>query len=270
MRTFLKSYPLLAFVLMVLLPVHLVLWPLRLSGVSAGSLQPLKILFAFLPTTAALLITLANQGEQGVRALWRMTFLKEKQVSRYGLALVSIASLGAIALLFRYIYDGFYPTAADFPGLATSLVMAPFLLLFPGFTEEYGWRGFLQRRLQGKAGIFLASVLTGLVWGGWHGMDFLLGNWPTDTLSILIFFAYIIGTSIVIGYLYCWSKGSIFVAILAHFSANVVNSFLPVWKTNAGIITPLIFVALLWLTALILLACELKNRYRDGHWLKSR
>ncbi len=245
---------------MVLLPVHGVLWPLLLSGTPQESLQPLKVLFAFLPTTSALIITWLIKGDSGVRELWRSTFLKEDRIKYYGTALLSIAILGVVAMLVRFAYDGFRPSTADYPDLGTNLLLAPFLLLFPGFTEEYGWRGFLQQRLQGKTGVFLASLLTGLVWGGWHGMDFLMGNWPSDIFNVLVFFAYITGTSILIGYLYQWSGRSVFVAMLAHFSANIVNFFLPVWNTNAGLTTPLIFVGLLWLTALILLVIELRSK----------
>lgn len=260
MRSFTKKHPILCFVLMVLVPVHGILWPLLLTGTPQQSLQPLKILFAFLPTTSALIITWLIKGDDGVRELWRSTFLKEGRIKYYGTALLSIAILGAIAMAVRFVYDGFWPSISDYPDLGTSLLLAPFLLLFPGFTEEFGWRGFLQQRLQGQTGVFLASLITGIVWGTWHGMDFLMGNWPSDTFNVLVFFTYIVGTSIVIGYLYECSGRSIFVAIVAHFSANIVNFFLPVWNTNAGLTTPIIFVGLLWLTALVLLVFELRKK----------
>lgn len=256
MQSFVKKYPITCFILMVLVPVHGLLWPLRLSGVPPESLQPLKILFAFLPTIAAFAITFISEGEAGSRKLWGKTFLKKGRIKYYGIALLGIVLLGYLSMIVRSIYDGYWPGIDEYPDLGNSLLLAPFLLLFPGFTEEFGWRGFLQERLQVRNGVFLASLITALVWGAWHSMDFLMGNYPSDTFTILVFFAYITGTSIVIGSIYKWSGGSIFVAILAHFSANMVNSFLPVWNQEAGMTTPLIFVGSLWLVSLILLIAE--------------
>lgn len=260
MKSFVKKYPLICFILLVLVPVHGILWPLLLSGVSQESLQPLKVLFAFLPTSAAFAITLIIEGEPGAKRLWGKTFLKEGRIKFYGIAFISIVLPGIAALVIRVLYDDYWPAITDFPDLGNSLILAPFLLLFPGFTEEFGWRGFMQERLQGRNGVFLASLITGLVWGGWHSMDFLMGNIPSDLFSVSIFFAYIVGTSIVVGYLYKWSGGSIFVAMLAHFSANMVSSFLPVWNLEAGVTTPLIFIGLLWLVSLICLIFELRRK----------
>lgn len=250
---FVRKYPLISFVLGVLLPVHGILWPLRLSGVAPELLQGFKILFALLPTSVAFLITIIVEGERGFRKLWVRTFLRQNKLKYYGQAVVSIASLGMLAMIIRYAYDGHWPASYEFPPVMENLLLAPFLLLFPGFTEEFGWRGFMQERLQGKTGVFLASLLTGLVWGSWHGMDFLMGNWPSGAFNVLIFYAYITGTSVLVGGVYTLSGGSIFVAMLTHFSANIVNFYLPVWSLEAEQITSLIFVGLLWLTGLLVL-----------------
>ncbi|MCE7992620.1 MAG: CPBP family intramembrane metalloprotease [Roseivirga sp.] len=227
-------------------------------------MQPLKILFAFLPTTAAFVITYISEGEKGTRKLWGKTFLKKNRIKYYGIGLLGILLVGWLSMVIRFTYDEHWPLSSDFPDLSNSLVLAPFLLLFPGFTEEFGWRGFLQEKVQVRRGVFLASLITGVIWGGWHSMDFLMGNYPADTFTVLVFLAYIIATSIVIGNIYKWSGGSIFVAILAHFSANMVNSFLPIWNEEAGMTTPLIFVGLLWLLSVILLAIELFQKRRTS------
>lgn len=255
--TFIRRYPLLSYVLCCVIPVHGILWPLRLSGMTPESLQGFKLLFALIPSASAFLITYITHEEEGIRALWRKVLLKRADLKYYIFGLFGIAMLGLLAMGLRYFYDGHVSPFPD--NLVNSLMITPFILLFPGFTEEFGWRGFLQEKLQSRSGVFLSSLLTGLVWGIWHGMDFLMGNSPTDTFSVLVFFAYILGTSVVIGGLYSLSNGSIAVAILAHFSANIVNFYLPVWTSESGLITPLIFVGLLWLVAIFILISDLRK-----------
>jgi len=204
----------------------------------------------------AFLVVYLAQGEEAVRRLWGKCFLKQNRLKYYSLALVSIAALGGLSLLIRYLYDGQAASFSELPDALTLAIGAPFLLLFPGFTEEFGWRGFLQERLQDKMGVFLASLLTGLVWGSWHSMDFLMGNWPTDYFSITVFFLYITATSIIIGGIYVLSGGSVFIAMLVHFSANVVNFLLPVWKMESSELTPLIYIGLLWVAAFMVLGVK--------------
>lgn|GEM_PF-3500274 len=261
MSSVIRKYPVLTFVAAVLLPVHGILWPLRLSGVQLESLQGFKLLFALIPSIAAFIITNITEGEHESQRLWRRVYLRKNQTKVFLLALISITSIGLCAVLIRFILDGQSPFWDALPSAQETIFLVPFLLFFPGFTEEFGWRGFMQQKLQKRHGIFLASLVTGLVWGGWHCMDFLLGNWPSGTFNIILFFAYITGVSIVIGGLYALSKGSVAVAIIAHFSANMVNFFLPVWNNQAGTKTPIVFIILLWLVAFIVLAIDI-NRYR--------
>lgn len=245
-----RSHPIKIYILMCLLPAHLVLWPLLAFGVNQASLQPLKLLFSFLPTGSALVITYAGWGEEAVRDLWKRTFLKEGRIKGYTISLVSFVLIGAIALLARYYWDGYFPPENEYPPFVQILIAAPFLLLFPGFVEEYGWRGFMQDRLQTKHSVFVASLLVGLVWGTWHTMDFLMGNWPYSLGNVIAFYAYITGVSVVIGGLYYYFNRSIFVAMIAHFSANLVNFFVPVWNLDVGYTTPIIYISLVWVCAL--------------------
>ncbi|MBO3699255.1 CPBP family intramembrane glutamic endopeptidase [Roseivirga sp. E12] len=259
MKRLIKKYPVLAFAAIVLLPVHGILWPLRLSGVGLENLQGLKLLFALIPSIGALIITNFIEGEHQARKLWQRVYPQRSDIKIYLVALVSITGIGSLAVLVRFVLDGLLPSWGSLPSVQEAIFLLPFLLFFPGFTEEFGWRGFMQQKLQKRNGVFLASLMTGLVWGGWHCMDFLLGNWPAGTFNVLLFFAYITGTSIVIGGLYAWSKGSVAVAILAHFSANMVNFFLPVWNNEAGTKTPIIFISLLWAVAFVILAVEVRR-----------
>ena len=249
-----------AYIIGCLLPVHAILWPMLLLGVEQDSLKPFKILFALLPTSIAFMIVWIGEGEKGVSQLWRKLINRKNPWKVYLLAFMSFILLAGVALFARYFYDGYLPNLDDLPSPLTILIASPFLLLFPGFTEEFGWRGFLQDRL--RLPNTLSSAVVGIVWGAWHTMDFLMGNWPASYFFVTIFFLYIIGVSVVIGAIYHFSGGSVFIAMLAHFSANVVNFFIPIWQQEAGLITASIYVGATWVVVIILLIYELKVRYK--------
>jgi len=267
LKSFVSAYPIATFIIGCLLPVHLVLWTLIGLGVSREMLVPLKLPFALLPSLSGFLITYVIAGEVGVQRLWRRLFLKNSSLWLYISAVLGFLLLALIALYIRTLYDGYNPQITDYASFGEFLLISPFLLLFPGFAEEFGWRGFMQHRLQLKINWFFASVIVGFIWGSWHTMDFIMGNWSYSFEVLLIFFAYIIGSSVIIGYLYQKSKGSIAIAILAHFGANCVNFFLPVWKQDAGWETAIIFISMLWVVGILMALIHPISLNKANTWL---
>ena len=255
MTVFVRRHPVLAFAGLCVLPVHAILWPLVLMGVEPEALRPLKLLFAVLPTTVALLLSWIIGQADEVGALTTRLFrprpgTRSPKAWVYVHATVSFLVLGAAALLVRSAWDGYRPGTGDFTPWSTALLLTPVLFAFPGFAEEFGWRGFMQERLRGRVGVFVSSLLVGLAWGTWHTMDFLMGNWAGGIYFVALFFAYIVGSSIIIGALYEWSGGVVLVAMAGHFSANAASTFLPLWSDAAGMRTPIVFLVLIWCVAL--------------------
>jgi uncharacterized protein len=63
-----------------------------------------------------------------------------------------------------------------------------FVLIVNGFGEEIGWRGFLLPRLQLRFGPIMGTVLTTLVWGGWHApLFFLINDYQAMTPTLIVF-----------------------------------------------------------------------------------
>ena len=90
--------------------------------------------------------------------------------------------------------------------------------------EEFGWRGFLQPRLQLRMPAWLAAVVTGLLWSTWHLPLFLVG-WGGE--SFMLFLLTLICVSIVMAFAFNASGQSLVVAILMHSAFNAVNRFMP-------------------------------------------
>jgi membrane protease YdiL (CAAX protease family) len=89
-----------------------------------------------------------------------------------------------------------------------------------GLDEEAGWRGYALPRMLRTLHPVTASVVLGLLWAPWH-----LPLWldPTGTHAAYPFWVYLLDTvalSILFGWMYCASGGSLLVAIWAHALAN--------------------------------------------------
>ncbi len=253
-----------SYILGCLIPVHGILWTLLALGIPQESLQPLKLPFAILPSAMAFGLTYLANDEKGILDLWNRLFRKPKAWYYYLISTISFLLMAAFSFVIRYFWDGYLPDFSEFNIGISAIFMVPFLLLFPGFAEEFGWRGFMQIRLRTKFPISISSFFVGLVWGSWHMMDFLMGNWPASVIFISLFFAYITGASLVIGFIYELSGGNVFIAMLAHFSVNAVVFFTPVWQNEAGLVTPILFIILIWVVAVVLSFYEMKGHLTKG------
>jgi membrane protease YdiL (CAAX protease family) len=99
-----------------------------------------------------------------------------------------------------------------------------------GGQEELGWRGFAQPELQEQYGGLWAAVIIGVLWGGWHLPLFfdptaIHSQWPLS--SQLAYFVGIVAFSILIGWVYNGSGGSILLAMLMHGTENAAGGLVP-------------------------------------------
>lgn len=102
------------------------------------------------------------------------------------------------------------------------LPIAPFINWIPAFGEEYGWRGFLLKRLASLYGLTVGLVATGIIWGLWHAPLILMGfNYPSypNFVGVSIFTIWTVLAGIFLGWLRVKS-GSVYPAALAHGAMN--------------------------------------------------
>ncbi len=234
--------------------VYGLLLPLLGLGIEKETLRPLKLYFAFTPLIAVITISLILNGEEGVRQLFQKFRLRGFAHKWFFLSTWSFSLIGATAIVSRFFYDGFFPPFEDFGPIDQMLLYSLPLFLFPGFTEEFAWRGFLQSRLQQKFQSVYACILVGLVWGTWHYPDFLLGNWETTIYSQLSFFTFIIAASIIIGWLFIQTEENVFIAMLAHFGANIVFTFSPIFNIyeEGSFTTISLYIGFVWVVVFLI------------------
>jgi uncharacterized protein len=138
--------------------------------------------------------------------------------------------------LSRAVTAGYAPPALSHRGgwLIVPQVMITAVLATPVlWGEEFGWRGYLQKRLfVGKP--VAAAIATGLIWGLWHFPLTLRGyNYPDHPLmGSLIFVVF----TILIAYILGWIRersGSIWAPSLAHAATNSIGGLALLWLAGA-------------------------------------
>ena len=143
------------------------------------------------------------------------------------------------------------------PDVSNSWKKVPILLvLMTG--EEFGWRRFAFARLLSSASFMTSALLVGVVWLCWHFPGHLIGMGTPDDMSFGLFALMLIPGSILLAYLYFWTR-NVYLVILAHVSSNVAFNSLPLLPEVTGDSTAFtIYAGLLWLLALPLI---LNRRY---------
>ncbi len=150
------------------------------------------------------------------------------------LALVSFPALILLSILISSILGRQPMVAPQFPATGLALIglvavkffYQPFFFNTTG--EEIGWRGFALPRLQSRTSPLIASLAIAFFWVNWHLFLWQAEGNPMFSWSYWIGqYALHIPASVIIGWFYNRTKGSILVAGIAHAVANTANAFFP-------------------------------------------
>ena len=174
-------------------------------------------------------------------------------------------SLGPVSGLVGFMEKGMLQT------VVAAVIVA---IMSGGVTEEFGFRGYAQSRLQGRWSALRAAVVVGVMWGLWH-----LGPWHlflvTDArtalvengLWILDYLLMTIPMAVLMAWLMNNTGGSVLVAIVFHASANTTNSTL----FNAWPEFPHYWLkAMLWVAAAVVVATHGRSLVRGAVRAPSR
>jgi membrane protease YdiL (CAAX protease family) len=111
----------------------------------------------------------------------------------------------------------------EFAGMVLTVFLYQFFF-FNAVGEEVGWRGFAMPRLQAKTSPLIACLVIGFLWAPWHAPLWHAEGAPIFTWDLWItMFLVIVPSSVITGWLYNRSRGSILVAGIAHAMSNTVG-----------------------------------------------
>ena len=119
--------------------------------------------------------------------------------------------------------------------------------------EEAGWRAYALRRLEDVMKPWIAAVVVGVLWAGWH-VPLFFSDWSGMVPIPFGWWAVrIMATSVIMTWIYNRTGGSVWAVTLFHAGSNV-------WAAWAGVWSHGMEAVVAWSVAGILL-------WRTGGWL---
>lgn len=179
------------------------------------------------PLIASLLTTRIYHGPEGVRLLIGKC-LQSKPLLYLTIALLSPFLLAVMATGMNSLLDA---SAFDLSGLLTSREFPHFHfvtfflynVIFFGFGEEAGWRGFALPRFQQRWNALTSSIILTFFWALWHWPLFFYrpGYTAMDLAAMAGWTFSLLTGSILLTWLYNASRGSILICAVFHSTIDI-------------------------------------------------
>jgi membrane protease YdiL (CAAX protease family) len=182
---------------------------------------------AFGPAIAAILCTFLFNGKEGIRKLFFQPF-RRKNLLYLVMALSGPFLLLLIAILLHYFQTdklqdiSLAGLTKEFPQF-NIFVFFIYNLIFFGFGEETGWRGFALPRLQNRYNALSSGIILTLFWAAWHWPLFLYrpGYLSMDLASATGWLLSLLTGSVLLTWLFNSSGGSILLCAIFHSTVDV-------------------------------------------------
>lgn len=168
-----------------------------------------------------------NQMEENkeVMKLWKLSDFNFKKIIQYTCYFIVLENIIMIVVGILYVNIDFVLYILDYKFWLKEAIVIPLVFFHVPvyFGEEYGWRFFLQPRLQKKFGKIKGVILLGVIWGIWH-LPMVLFYCSTPENFFYAVTHQITGCiflSIVFAYFY-EKSGSLWCVVLLHFMTNAI------------------------------------------------
>ncbi|MGL5115110.1 MAG: CPBP family glutamic-type intramembrane protease [Beijerinckiaceae bacterium] len=163
----------------------------------------------------------------------------------------------AIALAIHALLGGDVLVSAAMDHIPLAILNFGLVLVVGGpLGEEFGWRGYAMPALTDRWGWRAASLVIGIVWGLWHLPLFFMVGTAQSAMSMPLFMVNIVAGSVIFGWLFVRTRGSVLPALVLHTSLNAWAGILGI-VPNAATGRPYALVTgVLLLFAMVLLICK--------------
>lgn len=207
------------------------------------------------PAVAAVVLTARDRGRPGLRDLARRMTTAPPGWVLLAIALpVLLFTVGAglSALLGDPIDPSRLLGSREYPGIGWLVI--PLEVVFFGYGEEVGWRGYALDALQAPGrSAYAATTWLALLWAGWHLPLFLYADGLASLPLLMIpgWFLSILFGAYLVTWFYRSSRNSLLVVAVLHGVIDLV-SITPAATTptlivvNAGLIAAAVFVVVRW------------------------
>jgi uncharacterized protein len=201
-------------------------WVIALPALLFGAdFKSYQTLGAYGPLLAAVVVSAASNGSDGLKALFH-----QMTIWRFGLGYYFLAIFGNVILyLLILILSGALPVqslSANWMLIFTFYLPALFTTyLINPIGEETGWTGFALPHLQKQFRPWLSAVILGAVWALWHLPAYFIPSemGTFNPIGFAIFMLIAIFTRVIWTWVTNHAKGSGIAGILLHASSNAVS-----------------------------------------------
>ena len=215
---------------------------------------------AFGPSLAALLLAAGQNGKPGLRDLLGKLFLWRVHWGWYAFSILG-PPLIMLAAIQIYRWQGGGGLVWNDPSQwYLSLAVLLYVLFTSVIGEEIGWRGYALPGLLSRVQTLGASLLVGAVWALWHLPLFWLPGDFHQELPLLVFFLQVAASSVIYGWMFVNTRGSLLLPNLFHAVTNTAVGLLPVLPMSTdGDLRPF-YISVILLTAIAALLPVLFGR----------
>ena len=206
-KSLVKRYPLAAYFVL----AYALTW--MLAPLLTISLL-LGVVGLLMPAVAAIVVAALTEGKPGVKTLlqrltiWRVGL--RWYVVALGLPVLLSAAVVALSILLGT------PAQVEFSPISP-LTMVIFVLVVG---EEIGWRGYALPKLLQNHSAVVASLILGVLWGGWHLPTFFIPGAPQADIPFVAFLLFTTGASVLFTWLHLHTGGSLLIATVFHGAIN--------------------------------------------------
>jgi membrane protease YdiL (CAAX protease family) len=176
----------------------------------------LGVVGLLMPAVAAIVVTALTEGKPGVTTLLQRLKLWRVGLRWYVVALGLPVLLSAAVVALSILLGA--PAQVEFSPVSL-LTMIVFVLVVG---EEIGWRGYALPKLLQNHSAVTASLILGVLWGGWHLPTFFIAGSPQASIPFVAFLLFTTGASVLFTWLHLHTGGSLLIATLFH---GAINSF---------------------------------------------
>ena len=221
----------LIFIILVLGLSYLVFWgpvaflKLRTANLVEGKIYnlPAFILFlvgGFVPSIVGIFLTRTYEGKSGLKQLLKSAVNFKIRKKALVIILAYPILVGALQLIINNLSGGSF----DYSQFVKQLPSVIPLIVLGPLSEEFGWRGFLQKRVNKEFSPVSGSLVIGTTWSLWHlPLFFMPGTSQNDfNMPFLPFLVAVTSSSVIYTYVFIKSNGSLFAAILLHWIVTYI------------------------------------------------
>jgi uncharacterized protein len=178
------------------------------------------VLGGFVPSILGIVLTLIYEGKKGLKALLASAINIKIGYPSLVIIIGYVLLLSILQIALYTFLGGKFDYSQFLKQLPT---IFPLIILGP-LSEEFGWRGFLQKRLSKEYSVIWASIIIGIVWSMWHLPLFYMSGTSQHEFSIpfIPFLVSVTSSAFIYSYVYAKSKESLFSAILLHWIGTYV------------------------------------------------